>query len=226
MLRLLDAPGARRDVYHYVVADGVDAPRRLFRLHFGDGKLRWARLESVEKGWKAAGHALLVVWPHAHTDSTLRQAVALEGAGRAEEAVALYRRVLAVRPGSVRAWVDLGNAEADRGRKESAEEAYRRALDVSPDDIDALNNLAWLLLEAGERLEEAESLAARAASPPGESRPQARETLGRVQLARGRCAEAERTFDDALGAGDAIPEPTLSRLRDGRDRARACRGAP
>ena len=97
---------------------------------------------------------------------------------------------------------------------------------MSPDDVDALNNLAWLLLEEGRRLEEAEALAARAASAPGESRPQARETLGRVQLARGRCTEAARTFDDAIAGTDAIPEPTLARLRDGRDRARACPRAP
>jgi tetratricopeptide (TPR) repeat protein len=226
MLRLLDAPGTRRDIYHYVVADGADAPRRLFRLHFGDGKTRWTGLESIEKGWKASGHALLLVWPRDDTDSTLRQAVALESAGRVEEAVALYRRVLVVRPRSVRAWVDLGNAEAGRGRREDAETAYRRALEVSPDDVDALNNLAWLLLEEGTRLEEAETLAARAASRPGTSRPVARETLGRIQLARGRCAEAARTFDDALNAGDAIPEPTLARLRDGRDRARTCPRTP
>lgn len=226
MLRLLDAPGTRRDVYHYVVVDGADAPRRLFRLHFGDGKVRWTGLESIDKGWKAAGRALLLVWPRGDTDSTLRQAVALEGAGRVEEAVTLYRRVLVVRPRSVRAWVDLGNAEAGRGRRDGAEEAYRQALDVSPDDVDALNNLAWLLLEEGKRLEEAEALAARASSAPGGSRPQARETLGRVQLARGRCAEAARTFEDALSGTDAIPEPTLLRLRDGRDRAQACARMP
>jgi len=226
MLRLLDAPGTRRDVYHYVVADGADAPRRLFRLHFGDGKVRWTGLESIEKGWKASGHALLLIWPRGDTDATLRQAVALESAGRAEEAAALYRRVLVVRPRSVRAWVDLGNAEAERGRREDAEAAYRRALGVSPDDVDALNNLAWLLLEEGDHLEEAETLAARATSQAGASRPLARETLGRIQLARGRCAEAARTFDDALGAADAIPEPTRARLREGRDRALACRHPP
>ena len=226
MLRLLDAPGTRRDVYHYVVADGSDTSRRLFRLHFGDGKVRWTGLETIEKGWKASGHALFLVWPRDDTDSTLRQAVASENAGRAEEAVALYRRVLVVRPRSVRAWVDLGNAEAERGRQEEAEAAYRRALEAAPDDGDALNNLAWLLLGKGGRLEEAETLAARAASQPGENRPLAQETLGRIQLARGRCAEAARTFDDALAASGAIPDPTLARLRDGRDRARACPRTP
>jgi len=110
MLRLFDAPGRRRDIYHYVVVDGADPRRRLFRFQFGDGQARWAPLESVEKGWRASAHALLVVWPRETTDAALRRAVALEDEGRLDDAAALYRQVLEVRPRSVRAWVDLGNA--------------------------------------------------------------------------------------------------------------------
>lgn len=219
MLRLLDAPGRRRDIYHYVVVDGADAPRRLFRFQFGDGQARWAPLESVEKGWRAAGRALLVVWPRDATDAALRRALTLEGEGRIDEAAALYRQVLEVRPASVRAWVDLGNAEATRRRADEAEKAYRRALDISPDDRDALNNLAWLLLEEGTRLEEAEALAAKAARQAGRDRPLVLDTLGRIQLARGRCPEAARTFGEALAAADGVPEPTRARLREGQARA-------
>jgi tetratricopeptide (TPR) repeat protein len=220
MLRLLDAPGRRRDVYHYVVGDGADPPRRLFRFQFGDGQARWAPLESVEKGWRASAHALLVVWSRDATDAALRRAVALEGEGRIDEAAAAYRQVVEVRPGSVRAWVDLGNAEATRRRPDDAERAYRRALEISPDDRDALNNLAWLLLEGGTRLEEAEALAAKVVSQPGPDRPRVQDTLGRIQLARGRCLEAARTFGEALAAAEGLSEPTLARLREGLARAR------
>jgi hypothetical protein len=219
MLRLLDAPGRRRDIYHYVVVDGADPQERLFRFQFGDGQARWAPLESVEKGWRASAHALLVVWPREGTDAALRRAVTLEGEGRLDEAVSLYRQVLEVRPGSVRAWVDLGNAEATRRRSDEAERAYRRALEISPDDRDALNNLAWLLLEEGTRLEEAEALAARAVSQPGPDRPLVQHTLGEIQLARGRCPEAARTFGEALAEG--LPGPALARLREGLARAHA-----
>jgi tetratricopeptide (TPR) repeat protein len=219
MLRLLDAPGRRRDVYHYVVADGFDRGQRLFRFQFGDGQARWASLESVEKGWRASAHALLVVWPRETTDGTLRRALALEGEGRIDDAATLYREVLEVRPLSVRAWVDLGNAEAGRRRPDEAERAYRRALEISPEDRDALNNLASLLLEEGTRLEEAEALAAKAASGTGPDRPLALDTLGQIQLARGRCPEAARTFGEALAAAEALPEPTLARLRERRARA-------
>ena len=220
MLRLLDAPGRRRDIYHYVVVDGADPQRRLFRFQFGDGQARWAPLETVEKGWRAAGHALLVVWPREATDAALRRAVTLESEGRIDEAAALCRQVLEVRPASVRAWVDLGNVEAARRRAGEAEKAYRRALEISPDDRDALNNLAWLLLEEGTRLEEAEALAERAARHPGTDRPLVQDTLGRIQLARRRCPEAARTFAEALAAADGLPEPARVRLGEGLSRAR------
>jgi len=220
LLRLLDAPGRQRDVYHYVVADGFDRGRQLFRFQFGDGQARWAPLESLDKSWRASAHALLVVWPRNTTDDALRRALALESEGRMDDAAALYRQVLEVRPRSVRAWVDLGNAEAARRRPEEAERAYRRGLEISPGDRDALNNLAWLLLEEGTRLEEAEALAAKAASPSGRDRALALDTLGRIQLARGRCVEAVRTFDEALAGGEALPEPTLARVREGLARAR------
>src|SRR5262249_45357133 len=152
------------DVYHYVVADGIDAPRGLFRLQFGDGKARWTELARIEDAWKPAGHALLVVRERGATDASLRRAVELEGQQRLEAAEALSHEGLELRPDSVRAWVDLGNVLADRGRPPEAEDAYRRALALDPDDADALNNLAWLLHEAGSRPDEAEALAVRAAA--------------------------------------------------------------
>jgi Tetratricopeptide repeat/Peptidase C39 family len=221
MLRLFDAPGTGRDVFHYVVVDGLDPAADLFRIQYGDGKARWVRLESLEGSWKPAGHALLVVRARDETDATLHRALALESERRLEEAEALYREVLEVRPDSVRAWVDLGNVASDRGRRDDAESAYRRALAIDPDDRDALNNLAWLLLEEGSRLEEAESLAARAATVPGPDRHLAEDTLGRIQLARGRCAEAERTFRAALAA-DSLTEEMVAKLRDSLARATEC----
>lgn len=222
MLRLLDAPGARRDVFHYVVVDGVDPPRGLFRFQFGDGEARWVRLESLEGSWKPAGHALLVVRSRADTDAALARALELERQGRRDEAEALYRRVLVVRPESVRGWVNLGNVAADRGRAAEAETAYRRALELAPDDPDALNNLAWLLLGEGTRLEEAEALATQAARQPGADRPLALDTLGRIQLARGRCAEAIAAFQEALAA-EALPAATRAGLSEALQRAMACR---
>jgi tetratricopeptide (TPR) repeat protein len=225
MLKLLNLPGARRDVFHYVVLDGFDPGHGLFRFQFGDGQGRWATLARLEKSWAAAGHTLLLVRRREETDDELRRGVALEGAARLEEATALYRSVLAVRPDSASAWVNLGNAQARQGRDEDAEEAYRRALRIAPEGRDALNNLAWLLLQAGRRLEEAEALATRATEPPGLDRPLAQDTLGRIQLARGRCEEAALTFAMALAA-EGNPEATRADLREGLERSRRACGRP
>jgi len=119
--------------------------------------------------------------------------------------------------------VDLGNVVADRGRRADAEAAYRRALAIDRDDRDALNNLAWLLLESGARLDEAEDLAARAATPPGPDRSRAQDTLGRIQLRRGRCQDAERVFREAL-ATESLPDGARARLQQGLASATACEG--
>jgi Tfp pilus assembly protein PilF len=223
MLRMLHAPGAGRDVYHFVVVDGFDPVRGLQRVQFGDGKVRWAPLSALESGWKAAGHALLLVRPRRDTAADLRKAVELEASGQAGPAAALYRKVLSADPESVRAWVDLGNAEASQGRRGEAEKAYRKALAIAPEDHDALNNLAWLLLSEGARLEEGEALAIRAASRPGPDRPLAQDTLGRIRLARGRCDDATSTFRDALAATRDLARANRATLLEGLGEAqRAC----
>lgn len=226
MLRLLDVPGERKDVYHYVVVDGFDPRRDLFRFQFGDGRARWAALRKVERGWRAAGHALLRVGPRADLAEGLRRGVELEAAGRVAEAAETYRRVLSAHPDSARAWTNLGNCEARLGRRDEAEASYRRALAASPEHADALNNLAWLLLEEGSRLEEAEALAARAVAATTATSPDrvvAQDTLARIQLARGRCDDAARTFAEALAAREPLPPATRADLLEGLGQARrAC----
>jgi Tfp pilus assembly protein PilF len=215
MLRMLHAPGGGRDVYHYVVVDGFDPRRSLCRVQFGDGKVRWAPPSSLEKGWRAAGHALLLVRARRDPAADMRRAVELEAQGQPSAAVALYRKILSADPQSVRAWVNLGNAEASQGRREEAERAYRRAVAIAPEHRDALNNLAWVLLTEGSRLEEGEALALRAASQAGPDRALAQDTLGRIQLARGRCEDATTTFGDALDATRDLPSEAKAALLEG-----------
>ena len=217
MLRMLNAPGRRRDVYHYVVVDGHDPRRELFRVQFGDGKARWIDLDRLEGAWKAGDHAMLTVSvPPAL--ARMRAAVELEHAGRIDEAAELYSRILEANPDSVRAWVNLGNVEAGRGRPPDAERAYRRALSVSPHHTDALNNLAWLLLQEGSRLEEAEALAQDAAGRRGPERALVLDTLARIQSARGRCADADATYAEAL-ALPALAHDQRTQLEESRREA-------
>jgi len=214
MLRMMNAPGRRRDIYHYVVVDGHDPSRDLYRIQFGDGKVRWTGLDQLEGPWKGSGHAMVTVNGPPELGG-IRAALELERAGRLDEAAALYSDVLETSPESLRAWVNLGNVEAGRGRPREAEHAYRRALAASPDDPEALNNLAWLLLQEGSRLEEAEALAGRASERPGPDRALILDTLARIQAARGRCADATATYDEALSL-PALPFTQRKQLEEAR----------
>ncbi len=59
LLRVANAPGRKRDHYHYVVVDGFDPESRLVRVLFGDGEVRWIGLDRLEKAWRGGGYALL-----------------------------------------------------------------------------------------------------------------------------------------------------------------------
>ncbi len=202
-LRVVDLPGERRDYYHYVIADGFDADRELVRLQFGDGERRWTSFRRIERAWRAAGHALITIEPReapsvAPVSGELAAVVALETAGRLNEAAASYRRLVETGPESALLWTNLGNVEAARGRAVEAEAAYRRALAIAPEDRDALNNLAWLLLEEGQRLDEAAALARRAVVADGPDPHLALDPLARVVRRLGKCQAAVASAERAL----------------------------
>ncbi len=94
--------------------------------------------------------------------------------------------------------MNLGNVLTSRGLASEAEEAYRQALDLDPGQSDALNNLSWLLLEAGRDLSEARDLAYRAVALGGPDPYLALDTLGRILLEIGHCQEATVVFETAL----------------------------
>jgi Flp pilus assembly protein TadD len=196
LLRVLDAPGKSVDYYHYVVVDGIDPERGFYRFHFGDGTTRWSPLgRGLRRAWAGAGYALLLIRPD--SDAKLRHAVVLEAEGRLHEAEERLRELARSEPGTVRAWTYLGNVLRQQGRTAEAEHAYRQALDTAPYDAATLNNLAWLLYERG-ALDEAEALARRAASSEEHDRDLVLDTLGRIQLAEGRCANAAASFRRGL----------------------------
>lgn len=203
MLQVIDSPGHRYDFFHYVVADGIDDPAALVRLQFGDGRGRWTTFDRIEKAWSGGGHAALFIEPGGAApaavsgEQMLREAVLLEDSGYPAEAAAAYRQLLDHNPSAL-AWTDLGNAEAQLGNHDQAESAFRQALILDPGYRDALNNLAWLLFKM-KKLEEAEPLARAAVATPGPDRYVVRDTLARIQSARGRCADAIGTFNAALG---------------------------
>ena len=197
MLQVVQYPGKSLDFFHYVVVDGYDPKRNLFRVQFGDGKARWAPLSRLAPAWKKTKHATILIRPGDPLTPALRAAVQLEEEGKHALAAHAYREILAKNPNATLAWTNLGNAEMRLGRRAPAEEAFRKALELEPESADALNNLAWLLYEE-QRLEEAEPIARKAAitkAPDGWMRL---DTLARILAARGNCDEARMTFRQAL----------------------------
>lgn len=201
MLKILDAPGKRQDLFHYIIVDGHDPARNMFRTQFGDGGVRWVTLDRIEPAWAGGGNALLAITGR-KTDIPLQtqiaNAVALEQRGQTAQAIVEYQRIVEHHPSSVPAWTNLGNALRDSSRTKEAEEAYRRALSIDRTDPDALNNLAWQLFVAGTNLEEAETLARESVRNATRDQDLYLDTLGKILLARKNCAEAEQVFAKAV----------------------------
>ena len=201
MLQIFDAIGHKGDLFHYVVVDGFDPNQDLVRVHFGDGNARWIRLEKIASAWADTDYATILIEPGNPTvrsSGSLGYAVALEEAGHLTEAEAVYRDLLESDPGAALLWLNLGNVQLARGLDVDAVHAYRRSLELDPDQPDALNNLAWLLLEHEADLSEAEALARSAVSIGGPDPYLAQDTLGRILRRTGRCNEAMQMFETAL----------------------------
>jgi Flp pilus assembly protein TadD len=198
------------------VADGFDAERHLIRTQWGDQKGRWTSFDRIERPWKGGGHAAILIRPLSDGQSAeqklaaaIREAVALEDAGKTTDAAARYRELLAAHPDSLLLWTNLGNAEMQLRHTAEAEEAFRRALALDAGSRDTLNNLAWLLLQES-RLDEAETFARKAVARSGPDTYLVLDTLARVLAAKGDCPDALATFQQAI---DAVP-PSRTAARD------------
>jgi len=80
-----------------------------------------------------------------------RMANALRCEGRPAEAVAIYRKLLTMRPECAEIYNNLGLALQDEGFLDEAADNYRQALRFSPGLADAQNNLGTVLVTQGDR---------------------------------------------------------------------------
>lgn len=221
MLQVLDGLGESRDLYHYVIVDGLDSAGDLVRVQYGDGAARWVAFERLSRAWDDTDFATLVVQPGGEPEpgeGLIRHAVALEEDGRLEDAARVYQRLLVARPELTLAWVNLGNVLVAQGMQTEARRAYDRALQLDPDHVDALNNLAWLLLASGNDLEEARELASRAAAGGGPDPYLALDTLGRIELELGHCEAAAAAFRAGLESAPG-GSPARRQILEGLGRA-------
>jgi Flp pilus assembly protein TadD len=95
---------------------------------------------------------------------------------------------------------NLGNVFQALHRDDDAEKAFRRAIELKPTFVEAMNDLAALLVKKGDR-EEAEAILRKAiAIKP--SYPYAHINLGRILIDKGSFSEAETEFKRALSSRD------------------------
>src|SRR5262245_61160890 len=97
-------------------------------------------------------------------DARFARAIALEDAGRVEEALAQYRELLGEQPTYADAWHNHGLLLARLGRLSAAEQSHRSYLQQVPDDPRAHSNLADVLLaldRPGEALDALDWIVAR-----------------------------------------------------------------
>lgn len=218
MLKVIQAPGKSLDFYHYIVIDGYDPVRNVYRTQFGDGKARWTTIERLAPAWKSTKNATIVIHSPDPNAAAIRTAVQLEEQGKYGLAANAYREIIQKDPKSLLAWTNLGNAEMQAGRRPAAEEAFRKALELDPEAADTLNNLAWLLYEE-KRMDEAEPIARRAAVAPAPDAWTRLDTLARILAARGECDEAKVKFRQAV---EQIPASRSTERAEIEQAAKSC----
>jgi superkiller protein 3 len=81
--------------------------------------------------------------------SLLRRAIIAEEAGAYQQAEALYRRLLEIRPDDANMRVNLGNTLAQQDKLQAAKDQYHLVLTVEPDNASALFGLGNVLSSEG-----------------------------------------------------------------------------
>lgn len=134
------------------------------------------------------------------TASLIGEARKLDLAGRHEEAVALFRRVLEQEPDSFDAHYGLGRALDLAGHYDEAREHFARAIELSPegarDQAQRMMGIAWTFAgnvdEAARQFREV--FDRRVAADQFAGAADVANELGRVYLEHGRIDEAERWY--------------------------------
>lgn len=138
---------------------------------------------------------------------------ALYSAGRLDEAIASYRRALALDPARADSHLNLGVAYALLGRRDEAIAEYVKALELRPGSAEAHSSLGLALAESGELARGLAEL--RTALNLNPALPGAHNNLGVALMRSGAVNEATAQFAEAvrLEPGDLVFRRNLDRAR-------------
>jgi tetratricopeptide (TPR) repeat protein len=117
--------------------------------------------------------------------------------GKTDEAVATYKHWADVLPRDARPWFLMASVEQSKGNTNSAKQLYRKALDQQADFPAAANNLAYLMLESGDNVDVALSLAQSARQRMPELTVFT-DTLGWAYYKKGLYSMATSLFEQAV----------------------------
>jgi tetratricopeptide (TPR) repeat protein len=124
-------------------------------------------------------------------------------------AVERLRTVLATDPNHVDARLWLGNIEINRGNGKAALEHFRKVIEIRPDEPQALNNLAYLLIQHGGNPDQALRYAQRAQELDPDNADYA-DTLGWILYEKGLYAPAVQYLERAAKSGSALVQYHLA----------------
>jgi protein O-GlcNAc transferase len=152
----------------------------------------------------------------APTEALFRRALALEDAGRIEEALGCYELLLAQQPAHADAWHNRGLLLARLGRLPEAEESHRRYVRHHPESPRARCDLADVLLAVGRYDDVIELLASAQDRPPGRGEMLVRRGLALACMRR--FAHARADFEAAFRGSPAEVEKFVRRAAPSGDR--------
>lgn len=139
--------------------------------------------------------------------------VSYQHRGEYDLAIREYNRAAELAAEWARPLINRGNVQAARGDWWQAEKSYRLALRREPGNAEAMNNLAWVLLQADETAGALEWAQKAAAEDPQEAAYL--DTLAEIQTVRGDYPAARTTLERALRLAPR------SELRQGLEQRRA-----
>ncbi len=142
--------------------------------------------------------------------------IALQQAGRLDEAIPHYQEALRINPSSSETYTNLGLAYKQKGQFAAAIDLYQKALELTPDDAATCGNLALLLAAANtpslRNGAKAEELAKKANQLTGSANPVLLVTLAAAYAEQGRFSEAIETDNIALQKATSNGQSELATL--------------
>jgi len=189
------APGAQ-------VAESNDAAERLRALGYASGNVaRKQRYTEADDPKQIVG-----------IDADIHRAVEALGADRADEAVAIYQRVIAQRPDFAIAYRHLAFIDAQRGDIAGAIDVLQRAMKAGIAQPALIAQLGGYLADAGQLPQGVRLLEPLANDPNVE--PDTLNTLGIAYARAGRTTDAQRTFERVLAINprSSVPLENLGML--------------